>query len=155
MALLNDPKKFFRKNVFCSESFNSQKNAIKPENETFYFSSPKSGHLGPRLRKFRKKMENRTFGHCIEFGSFGWPYNSYCDSWQRYVASNDGQGADKSILVPRFGPFRLNLGPKMTKIEIFGHFNEFGTSDRVEIAYFDSTKQSSRFGHGISHVLHN
>ena len=43
----------------------------------------------------------------------------------------------------------------MTKIEIFGHFIEFGTTDRVEIAYLDSTKQSSRFGLGISHVLHN
>ena len=120
----------------------------------FEFKILKGWHP-PDLENFTKKMENRTFGHCIEFISFGWPYNSYCDSWQRYVASNDGQGADKSILVPRFGPFRLNLGPKMTKIEIFGHFNEFGTSDRVEIAYFDSTKQSSRFGHGISHVLHN
>ena len=29
MALLNDPKKFCRKNVFCSESFNSQKKRNK------------------------------------------------------------------------------------------------------------------------------
>ena len=30
----------------------------------------------------------------------------------------------------------------------FGHFPEFGTSDGLDIAYYDSTKRFSTFGHG-------
>ena len=82
MALLNDPKIFFEKTFFVQNRSIRKKNAIKPENETFYFSSPKSGHLGPRLRKFHRKREIEVLVHCIEFGWFGWPYNAYCDSWQ-------------------------------------------------------------------------
>ena len=80
----------------------------------------------PRLRKFRKNREIEVLVDCIEFGWFGWPDMANCDSWQRYVATNGGQGADKSILGPRFGPFRPNFSPKMTKIEVLYHFSEFG-----------------------------
>ena len=119
-------KNFFEKTFFVQNRSIRKKNAIKPENETFYFSSPKSGHLGPRLRKFHRKREIEVLVHCIDFGWFGWPYNAYCDSWQWYVASNDGQGADKSILGPRFRSFWPNFGPKMSKIKVFDHFIEFG-----------------------------
>ena len=37
---------------------------------------------------------------------------------------------------------------------VIGHFLEFGPSDQLDIAYFDSAKGSSRFVNGISHVLH-
>ena len=34
------------------------------------------------------------------------------------------------------------------KIEVFGHFLEFGTSEGLDIAYYDSTKCFSTFDHG-------
>ena len=77
--------------------------------------------------KFWAKLAK--IGLFIEFGWFGWPDLAYCDSWQRYVATNGGQGADKSILGPRFGPFWSHFGPKMAKIEILGHSIEFGSWD--------------------------
>ena len=50
---------------------------------------PNLGHLGPIL------AQNRVFGHLLDFGSFDLPDFAYCDSWQRYVATIGGQGADK------------------------------------------------------------
>ena len=38
------------------------------------------------------------------------------------------------------------------KIEVFGHFLEFGLLDRLDIAYFDSTKYSEQFGYNIAHA---
>ena len=63
------------------------------------------------------QVEIEVLGNFIEFGWFGWPDFAYCDSWQRYVATNGGQGADKSILGPRFRSFWSNFGPKMSKIK--------------------------------------
>ena len=37
---------------------------------------------------------------------------------------------------------------------VIGHFLEFGPSDQLDIAYFDSAKWYSRFVNGITHVLH-
>ena len=65
-------------------------------------------------------------GHFIEFGWFGWPNFAYCVSWQCYVATNGGQGADESILWPRLGLFRPDFGAKKPKIKILGHFIELG-----------------------------
>ena len=84
------------------------------------------GWYPPRLRKFCKNRKIEVLGRFIEFGWFGWPDMANCDSWQQYVATNGGQGADKSILGPRIGPFRPNFSPKMTKIKVFDHFIEFG-----------------------------
>ena len=80
--------------------------------------------LDPKWPNNRHEIE--VLGYFIEFGWFSWPDLAYCDSWQRYVATNGGQGADKSILGPRFGPFRPNFRPKMSKIEVFGSLIEFG-----------------------------
>ena len=44
---------------------------------------------------------------------------------------------------------------KRAKIEVFGHFIEFGPLDRLHIVYLDSDKQSSHLGHVVSHVMHN
>ena len=44
---------------------------------------------------------------------------------------------------------------KSAKNEVFGHFIEIGPVDWLYIAYFDSAKQSPRFDHVITHVLHN
>ena len=83
------------------------------------------GWYPPRLRKFRKNREIEVLSNFIEFGWFGWPDFAYCDSWQRYVPTNGGQGAEKSILGPRFRSFWSNFGPKMSKITFFDHFIEF------------------------------
>ena len=39
--------------------------------------------------------------------------------------------------------------------EIFDNFIEFGPFDWHEIAYYNSAKLSSRFGHCFTHVPHN
>ena len=39
--------------------------------------------------------------------------------------------------------------------EVFGHFLEIGASVGLDIAYFDSAKWSSRFGIGITGVVHH
>ena len=67
-----------------------------------------------------------VLGYFIEFGWFGWPNFAYCVSWQCYVATNGGQGADESILGPSFGPFRPDFGAKMQKLKILGHFIDLG-----------------------------
>ena len=60
-----------------------------------------------------------VLGHFIEISWFGRPKFAYCDSWQWYIATNGGQGAGKSILVPRFGQLRPNFGPrKMVKKQV-------------------------------------
>ena len=41
------------------------------------------------------------------------------------------------------------------KKEVFGHFLDFGLLDRLNIAYFDSAKQSLRFDHVISQSVYN
>ena len=33
-----------------------------------------------------------------------------------------------------------------------GHFLEFGPSDQLDIAYFDNTKWSYKFGHDMAHA---
>ena len=38
------------------------------------------------------------------------------------------------------------------KIEVFGHFLEFGRSDVLHIAYFDCTKWSLQLGYNIAHA---
>ena len=61
----------------------------------------------------------------MDFVDFGWLDMldiAYCYRWQWYIATNGGQGADKNILKPRFGPLWSNFAPKMAKIEILGHF---------------------------------
>ena len=37
---------------------------------------------------------------------------------------------------------------------VYGHFLEFGKSNRLYIAYFDCSKWSSRFGNGLAYVSH-
>ena len=44
---------------------------------------------------------------------------------------------------------------KRAKNEVFGHFLQFGTSDRLDIAYFECTKWSERFDHHFNYVSHN
>ena len=111
--------------------------------------------MPPRLSHFSAIFENEVLVDFVDFGWLDMLDIAYCYRWQWYIATNGGQGADKSILKPRFGPLWSNFAPKMAKIEILGHFIEFGSWDWPDFAYFDSTKQSSRFRHGISHVLHN
>ena len=41
---------------------------------------------------------------------------------------------------------------RIAKNEVFGRFLEFGTLDRLDIAYFDRTKLCSRFGNCNSHA---
>ena len=38
------------------------------------------------------------------------------------------------------------------KIEVFGHFLEFGRSDVLHTAYFDCTKWSLQLGYNIAHA---
>ena len=40
------------------------------------------------------------------------------------------------------------------KKEVFGHFLELGSLDRLHIAYCDIAKQSSRFGDVVTQVFH-
>ena len=61
MALLNDPKKNFEKTFFVQNRSIRKNNAIKPENETFYFWSPKSGYLRPRLKSFFDDFSRNFF----------------------------------------------------------------------------------------------
>ena len=41
---------------------------------------------------------------------------------------------------------------KRAKNEVFGHFLEFGLLDQLDIAYFDNTKWSYKFGHDMAHA---
>ena len=41
---------------------------------------------------------------------------------------------------------------KRAENEVFGHFLEFGVSDRLDIAYFDRTKWCACVDHRITHA---
>ena len=41
---------------------------------------------------------------------------------------------------------------QIAKKQVFGHFLEFGASDRLDIAYFDRIKRSARFDYRVPHV---
>ena len=102
--------------------------------------------------EWSKEPKKYVLGHFLEFGLLDRLDIAYCDSTNCFPTFGKVTRSWRIIQKSNKWIFEWSKEPKK---EVFGHFLKFGQLDRLDIAYYDSTKCFSPFGSGNKSCICN